>query len=106
MARYGLHVERFRSTPPAVKRKNDALQVTALEFPWFVTAMSSETVQKGAFPPSRWVRYPTPGSANPEVDVWMVDFANVTTGYNNATNLTSSSPVKVKLKPPPVLDGQ
>ncbi|XP_031785352.1 inactive dipeptidyl peptidase 10 isoform X2 [Nasonia vitripennis] len=84
---------------------NDS-KVNALEFPWFGASVNSETVRKGVFPPSRTVRYPTPGSPNPEVDVWIVDFTNVTTGYNNATNLTSSTPTKVKLKPPPVFDGQ
>ncbi|OXU23436.1 hypothetical protein TSAR_008581 [Trichomalopsis sarcophagae] len=84
---------------------NDS-KVNALEFPWFGASVNSETVRKGVFPPSRTVRYPTPGSPNPEVDVWIVDFTNVTTGYNNATNLTSSTPSKVKLKPPPVFDGQ
>ena len=81
-------------------------QVTEMEFPWFNTDSNAETVRKGVFPPSRSVRYPTPGSPNPEVELWIVDFGNVTTGYNNATNVTSSNPVKVKLKPPPVLEGQ
>ncbi|XP_058801842.1 inactive dipeptidyl peptidase 10 isoform X3 [Phymastichus coffea] len=84
---------------------NDS-KVTALEFPWFGATMGSDVQRKGVFPPARSVRYPTPGSPNPEVDVWIVDFANVTTAYNNTTNTTSSTPNKVKLKPPPVFDGQ
>ncbi|XP_014238564.1 inactive dipeptidyl peptidase 10 isoform X1 [Trichogramma pretiosum] len=80
--------------------------VRALEFPWFGQTNNAEVVRKGAFPPSRSVRYPTPGSPNPEVDLWLVDFTNVTNVYNNITNVTSAMPAKLKLKPPPVFDGQ
>ena len=88
---------------------NDS-KVTILEFPWFGTLMGQDgansnpmgTTRIGSFPPSRSIRYPTPGSPNPVVDMWMLD---LTTGHtNNATNSTEYA--KVKLKPPPVFNGQ
>ncbi|KAJ8683542.1 hypothetical protein QAD02_019334, partial [Eretmocerus hayati] len=82
-------------------------KVTELEFPWFGGSISNaETTRKGVFPPSKSVRYPTPGSPNPEVELWLVDFKNVSSVHNNVTNITSSQPAKLKLKPPPSLDGQ
>jgi Dipeptidyl peptidase IV (DPP IV) N-terminal region len=33
---------------------------------------------KGAFPESRSVRYPTPGTLNPEVTLWLLDLSNLT----------------------------
>lgn len=86
-------------------------RVSALQFPWFSTQPDSaslsfvEASKGGFFPPSRSVRYPTPGSPNPEVELWLMELGNVSsTNYNNTGNVTS--PVKIKLKPPPFLDGQ
>lgn len=33
---------------------------------------------KGSFPESRSVRYPTPGTLNPEVTLWLLDLSNLT----------------------------
>jgi hypothetical protein len=33
---------------------------------------------KGSFPDSRSVRYPTPGTLNPEVTLWLLDLTNLT----------------------------
>lgn len=33
---------------------------------------------KGTFPDSRSVRYPTPGTLNPEVTLWLLDLSNLT----------------------------
>ncbi|XP_066594146.1 inactive dipeptidyl peptidase 10 isoform X2 [Prorops nasuta] len=89
-------------------------RVATLEFPWFASGSSSSfgpdgvvgtTRHAATFPPSKSIRYPTPGSLNPEVDLWLMDLSNVTSSGSNVTN-SSSLPFKVKLKPPPVFDGQ
>ena len=67
---------------------------------------NADIVRQGTFPPSRSVRYPTPGSTNPDVELWIADFTNFTNSYNNATNVTNLIPVKVKIKPPVIIDGQ
>lgn len=88
-------------------------KVSALQFPWFGTQLGQDGAsssplgasRRGSFPPSRSIRYPTPGSPNPEVELWIMDISNLnSTNYSNAGNITS--PTKMKLKPPPVLDGQ
>ncbi|XP_053998740.1 dipeptidyl aminopeptidase-like protein 6 isoform X1 [Hylaeus anthracinus] len=88
-------------------------KVTALEFPWFGTqpghdgASSSPltTPRRGSFPPSKSVRYPTPGSSNPEVDLLVMELSNVTSTNGNGT-MNSTLAFRTKLRPPPVLDGQ
>lgn len=87
-------------------------KVTALEFPWFGTQPGQDggssspltAPRRGSFPPSKSVRYPTPGSANPEVDLWVLDLSNVTSSVNGTTNSTTSS--RMRVKPPLALDGQ
>ncbi|KAL2736924.1 dipeptidyl aminopeptidase-like protein 6 isoform X1 [Vespula squamosa] len=89
-------------------------KVTALEFPWFGTQSGQEgsastplgAPRRGSFPPSRSVRYPTPGSANPEVDLWLLE-VNSTNNLTNGNGTTGPwGSTKTKLKPPPVLEGQ
>ncbi|KOX73169.1 Dipeptidyl peptidase 4 [Melipona quadrifasciata] len=71
-------------------------KVTALEFPW-----------RGTFPPSKSVRYPTPGSPNPEVDLWIMELSNLTNFFNGNGSTTNSTMLfRTRLKPPPALDGQ
>ncbi|XP_046816515.1 dipeptidyl aminopeptidase-like protein 6 isoform X6 [Vespa velutina] len=90
-------------------------QVTALEFPWFGTQPGQEgsaastplgAPRRGSFPPSRSIRYPTPGSANPEVDLWLLEVNNTNNLTNGNGTFSPSGSTKTKLKPPPVLDGQ
>lgn len=86
-------------------------RVNALQFPWFGTQLGQDgsgssplgTFKRGSFPPSKSVRYPTPGSPNPEVDLWIMDLGNVS--FTNYTG-NSTKPEKRKLKPPSSLDGQ
>ncbi|KAJ8915617.1 hypothetical protein NQ315_003401 [Exocentrus adspersus] len=60
---------------------NDS-EVGILNFPWFQTGSSLATGKTGqgppSFPDSRTVRYPTPGSMNPTVQLWVVDISNLT----------------------------
>ncbi|KAH0946792.1 hypothetical protein HN011_002559 [Eciton burchellii] len=88
-------------------------RVSALQFPWFGAQLGQDGdspsplsgSRRGSFPPSRSVRYPTPGSPNPEVELWLVDVGSPSSAnYNGTGNVTW--PVKTRLRPPPVLDGQ
>lgn len=38
---------------------------------------SGGLTSKGSFPESRSVRYPTPGTLNPEVMLWLLDLSNL-----------------------------
>lgn len=85
-------------------------RVSALQFPWFGAQPGQDggssplgTFKRGSFPPSRSVRYPTPGSPNPEVELWVMELGNMSFA-NYTGNITK--PEKRKLKPPPPLDGQ
>ncbi|CAG5099855.1 Similar to DPP10: Inactive dipeptidyl peptidase 10 (Homo sapiens), partial [Cotesia congregata] len=86
-------------------------KVTSLEFPWFGNQMGQDgassspagIVKKGSFPPSKSVRYPTPGSPNPEVCLWIHDLTNITADTTNETLITSLD--RIMLKPPTTLDG-
>lgn len=88
-------------------------RVSALQFPWFGTQLGHDGVsssplgssRRGSFPPSKSVRYPTPGSPNPEVDLWLMELGNMSAASYNATG-NGTWPAKMKLKPPPSLDGQ
>lgn len=75
---------------------NDS-KVNMMTYPWLASgsiiagsSMSPET----SFPETKNVRYPIPGSPNPEVTLWVVD----------ASNLTDIQ--YFILKPPPSLDDQ
>ncbi|XP_043064293.1 dipeptidyl aminopeptidase-like protein 6 isoform X2 [Drosophila ficusphila] len=54
----------------------------------------SGLLSRNFFPETKNVRYPTPGTANPEVQLWAVDITNL------------SAIQKFQLKPPASLDGQ
>lgn len=85
-------------------------RVSALEFPWFGTQLgqdgtgSSSLGVSKSFPPSRSIRYPRPGSPNPEVELWVMNLGNMSSNYSGIGNITLSA--KTKLKPPPSLNGQ
>ncbi|XP_011168172.2 inactive dipeptidyl peptidase 10 isoform X2 [Solenopsis invicta] len=80
-------------------------RVTTLEFPWFGTtgqdgARLNPLSASKSFPPSRSIRYPIPGSSNPEVELWVMDLGNLTSAnYNGTGNITW--PTKMRLTPPP-----
>ncbi|XP_043287837.1 inactive dipeptidyl peptidase 10 isoform X2 [Venturia canescens] len=88
---------------------NDS-KVTTLEFPWFGSLVGQDgpsssplgTARRGSFPPSRSIRYPTPGSPNPEVDLWMLDLKN----KSNSSKSNGTTFGRRRLKPPAVFDGQ
>ncbi|KAK0093108.1 hypothetical protein PV326_014278 [Microctonus aethiopoides] len=86
-------------------------KVTSLEFPWFGNQMGQDgggsnsggISKKGSFPRSKSVRYPTPGSPNPEVDLWILDLTNI----GDMTNETAVKNIdRTKVKPPPILNDQ
>ncbi|CAH0556834.1 unnamed protein product [Brassicogethes aeneus] len=52
---------------------NDS-DVGILNFPWFSTNKAQTAPH--SFPGSRTVRYPTPGTTNPSVDLWILDMSN------------------------------
>ncbi|TDG39336.1 hypothetical protein AWZ03_014242 [Drosophila navojoa] len=75
---------------------NDS-HVGMMTYPWLSSGaiISGSGMSSGSsFPETKNVRYPTPGTANPEVQLWIVDI----------TNFTSIN--KVKLMPPPSLSKQ
>lgn len=60
---------------------NDTL-VGQLTYPWFdssslTSARSPDT--EFSFPEMRSIRYPTPGTKNPEVQLWILDVLNAST---------------------------
>lgn len=83
-------------------------RVSTLEFPWFNTPGQEGAGPRSmsrSFPPSRSVRYPRPGWPNPEVELWVMELGNLSSANNNGTgNITW--PTKMRLRPPPFLDGQ
>lgn len=55
--------------------------VGQMVYPWFSSATiltASGLDNGGTFPASKVVRYPTPGTLNPEVRMWVVDLTNLT----------------------------
>ncbi|XP_044752432.1 dipeptidyl peptidase 4 isoform X2 [Coccinella septempunctata] len=56
---------------------NDS-EVGLLNFPWFSTAPPGKSARKPSFPNYRTVRYPTPGSNNPKVELYVLDISNIT----------------------------
>lgn len=87
------------------------LQVTRLEFPWFGSqtgqnsGSSSPTGEprKISFPPSKSIHYPTPGSSNPEVSLWLVDLTNTSDTTDDSIEIDYP---RKQLKPPPIFDDQ
>jgi len=71
--------------------------VGMMTYPWLSSGAiiaGSGMTSGSSFPETKNVRYPTPGTANPEVQLWIVDITNFL------------SIVKMELRPPPVLIGQ
>ncbi|KAF5307855.1 hypothetical protein FQR65_LT06587 [Abscondita terminalis] len=60
---------------------NDS-DVRTLIYPWFtsgsILAAGGTVLSAPTFPPYRSVRYPTPGTPNPTVQLWVLDISNVT----------------------------
>lgn len=67
-----------------------------MTYPWLASGASitSQGVHVGSsFPETKNVRYPTPGTPNPEVKLYVVDISNLTDIH------------QYELKPPSTLDG-
>ncbi|XP_017769373.1 PREDICTED: inactive dipeptidyl peptidase 10, partial [Nicrophorus vespilloides] len=60
---------------------NDS-NVGLLSFPWFATtnvlAAGGAAHKPTTFPSTRTIRYPTPGTPNPHVQLWVLDITNLT----------------------------
>jgi len=68
-----------------------------MTYPWLSSGASFSRkgiFSENIFPETKIVRYPTPGTANPDVQLWAVDITNL------------SAIQKFKIKPPASLDGQ
>ncbi|XP_023299933.1 prolyl endopeptidase FAP isoform X2 [Lucilia cuprina] len=75
---------------------NDS-NVGMMTYPWLASGavLTGSGMSAGSsFPETKNVRYPTPGTTNPEVQLWIVDITNASKIYH------------ILLKPPPSLDGQ
>lgn len=75
---------------------NDS-NVGMMTYPWLASGaiISGAGLSSGtSFPETKNVRYPTPGTLNPEVILWVVDITNLTNVQQYLVN------------PPPSLDGQ
>jgi inactive dipeptidyl peptidase 10 len=71
--------------------------VGKMTFPWFASntvIAATGVTSRGSFPASKAVRYPTPGTLNPEVQLWILDISNLT------------EPIKWLVKPPLALEEQ
>ncbi|XP_050306548.1 dipeptidyl aminopeptidase-like protein 6 isoform X1 [Anthonomus grandis grandis] len=57
-------------------------EVGIFNFPWFQTGAvltaGKDSVRPMSFPDSKTVRYPTPGTPIPQVELWVVDLTNLT----------------------------
>lgn len=72
--------------------------VGMMTYPWLASGAiitGSGMSSSSSFPETKNVRYPTPGTANPEVQLWIIELGNM-----------SSELKHIPLKPPPSLDGQ
>lgn len=100
------YTEEIFATPEAIWSSDDGshimfasfndTDVGTMVYPWFDSGavMAVQSVSSTSFPEMRTVRYPTPGSKNPEVQLWIV-------------NVTDTSTLqKWSVKPPITLDGQ
>lgn len=71
--------------------------VGMMTYPWFASGakmMASGIGGTSSFPETRTVRYPTPGTANPEVRLWILDVTN------------TSDIMRWNVIPPMALEGQ
>lgn len=102
-----LCTEEIFATPEAIWSSDDGshimfvsfndTQVGTMVYPWFDSGavMAVHSSSSTSFPETRTVRYPTPGSANPDVHLWIVNIGN-----------TSTTIQKWSVTPPITLDGQ
>lgn len=100
-------LEEIYSTPEAIWSSQDGshimyasfndTNVGMMTYPWFASGavIAAGSVGSGSsFPETRSVRYPTPGTTNPESRLWVVD-------------LTNTSDIQHwQVTPPIALDGQ
>ncbi|XP_055836833.1 inactive dipeptidyl peptidase 10 isoform X2 [Episyrphus balteatus] len=103
-----LYQEEIFSKPEAIWSSPDGSQfmyasfndtnVGIMTYPWLasgaIIAAGAGMSSGSSFPETKSVRYPTPGTTNPEVHLWIVDISNLTDIQRNL------------VKPPPSLDGQ
>ena len=71
--------------------------VGMMTYPWLASGAiitAGGMMSGSSFPETRNVRYPTPGTVNPDVNLWIMDISNTT----EIINWT--------LKHPPSLEGQ
>lgn len=69
-----------------------------MTYPWLASGsiiVANGMISGSSFPETRNVRYPTPGTVNPDVTIWIADITN-----------TTADILKWQLKPPSVLNGQ
>lgn len=103
----GLHyAEEIFATPEAIWSSADGshimfasfndTQVGTMVYPWFDSGavMAVQSISSTSFPETRTVRYPTPGSRNPDVQLWIANVSN-----SNALRIWP-------VKPPITLEGQ
>ncbi|XP_055593286.1 dipeptidyl peptidase 4 [Uranotaenia lowii] len=72
-------------------------RVGEMSYPWFTSnpiLPANKEDERTLFPISKYIRYPTPGSMNPEVKLWVVDISNI-------SNIQTSELIK-----PVALEGQ
>lgn len=99
--------EEIFSTPEAIWSSQDGshimyasfndTNVGMMTYPWFASGavIAAGSVGSGSsFPETRSVRYPTPGTVNPELRLWVVDLTN------------TSDIQRWQVTPPIALDGQ
>ncbi|XP_059617511.1 inactive dipeptidyl peptidase 10 isoform X1 [Phlebotomus argentipes] len=102
-----LYQEEIFSSPEAIWGSSDGTHimymsfndsnVNAMSYPWFSAGpiiASSGVTSGGIFPETRTIRYPTPGTQNPEIQLWILDVTNITEIQRN------------RVKPPAALEGQ
>lgn len=104
---FSLVAEEIFATPEAIWTSDDGThimfasfndtQVGTMAYPWFTSGavMAVHSIGGGSsFPETKTIRYPTPGTVNPDVQLWIVDVSN--------TSVFQQWPVT----PPITLDGQ
>lgn len=100
------YAEEIFATPEAIWSSDDGThimyasfndtQVGTMVYPWFDSGavMAVHSFGSTSFPETRTVRYPTPGSKNPDIHLWIVN-------VNNTSSIQQFS-----VTPPITLDGQ
>lgn len=99
--------EEIFTTPEAIWSSDDGTHIMyasfndsnvgVMTYPWFASGavISAGGVGSGSsFPETRTVRYPTPGTVNPDISLWIIDVSNV------------SNVQRWPVLPPHALDGQ